>query len=259
MAVKVESKQKKLNLKLPAVMRFKPNKIVLVLFLAAIGVAGFQLNSLYQNIWPVKKISLQHELKYLNKDALTQMITAKTNKGMWAIDINAIQNDIQKIDWVKSVSIRKVWPDQLVLNIKEHQPVVKFNQQILTNAGTKVQIEKEQPWMKNLVKVSLIDNTHRKVDYLQKTWSEYKAIRRQLEILNLQVNHLTIDEINNWQLEMTNGLSINLGRKQHKSRVDLLVQVFSEIENPDKLEKVDLRYNNGFAVAWKLEEQERKG
>jgi cell division septal protein FtsQ len=56
-------------------------------------------------------------------------------------------------------------------------------------------------------------------------------------------------------LELINGLQIKLGRGSIDHKIDRLVSIYQQqiLPRREQIQRLDLRYSNGFAVAWKKE------
>ncbi len=55
----------------------------------------------------------------------------------------------ESLSWIKTISIRKIWPAQLNINVVEYVPVAKWNQvNYLTADGTIFSLPKEKLMMK---------------------------------------------------------------------------------------------------------------
>lgn len=44
-----------------------------------------------------------------------------------AQDVDDIQQEIMRLPWIKQVSVRKQWPDRLIVNVVEYQPSYVWN------------------------------------------------------------------------------------------------------------------------------------
>ena len=259
MAVKKNDKQRSLNFEMPRAGKAVIRSFIGLVALGVLIFIGMQGHSLYKTMWPVKKIAIQNEVQFIDKSELSTLISEQVEEGMWAIDLELLQQKLKNVNWVKNIEIRKVWPDQLILIVEEHQPAVRFGSEILTHSGTKVSIVKEQEWMKTLPVVEMNKANEKSAQDLKSVWSEYRLIKRQFELVQLNLDLLKIDEINNWNLYFESGLTVNLGRKHHKDRVERLVSVFDEIESKNLINQIDLRYSNGFAVELKEEVKDLNG
>ncbi len=254
----VRNKEKSVQLKLDLGLANKTRKVIPFLFgfLLLIG-GGFLLikgNDLWNKLLPINEIVLQGEIKYLNKQDFVYLLQQKPNSGLLALDLDSLQAEAKRIEWVKSVEIRKVWPEKLVFIVEEHQPVAKFDNVLLTQQGTLIVLKDKQlfedKWISQLPKISFKDPKERLVNEYSFIWNEFKQMKRDFEIINLNLNNLQVDEVNNWQLVFIDNFSINLGRKDRIARVERLVKVFKMIENRKEIKNIDLRYHNGFAIEW---------
>ncbi len=209
-----------------------------------------KLVSAWSQLWPVKQIVIEGEPRYLQREVIVEFVKQQSIPGMLAIDLNQLQKAAKKIDWVKAVEIKKIWPDKLVFNIQEHHPVVFLGDSILTQQGSRISVDESNQEFNQLPlfdfksKVQMTD-----AKYLT-LWNSFKQIKREFELLSLTPEKLLVDELSNWVLYFSNGLEINLGRKNHHERIDRLVNSYTKIKNKNQLKKIDLRYHNGLAIQW---------
>ena len=251
MAVKKNnSKQKSFEFKVPRLSKAIARILtVMVLFVGA-GLIVFKGTETYKQIWPVKQVLVQNETRYLRENDLAQFVMAQETKGMLAIDIDKLQADATMIDWIKSVEVRKVWPEQLLFTVIEHQPVAVVDGYILTRQGTKIKKDDRQELFSGLPDISVASSEVVTNQEYMKVWIEFKKIKRQLELLSLELASLKVDEVKNWHLNFSSGLQMNLGRKDRPERVARLVKVFATISNTENIKSIDLRYHNGVSVEW---------
>jgi len=82
----------------------------------------------------------------------------------------------------------------------------------------------------------------------------YAQFNRQLAALNLQVMQVALNARHAWQLQLNNGMVLELGHEDMQQRLARFVAVYPYAEGRwQKAEGggavyVDLRYRNGFAV-----------
>jgi cell division protein FtsQ len=69
------------------------------------------------------------------------------------------------------------------------------------------------------------------------------------------VRALHIDSRGALDVELINGLKIKLGRQDVERRIDRLVSIYEQqiLPRREQIQRLDLRYSNGFAVSWKQE------
>ncbi len=202
-------------------------------------------------IMPVKKIIINSELNQVNEKQIANIVMKHRN-GMLAIDLKELQKDVIKTPWVKSVNIRKIWPDTLSFDIEEYQAIAKVNKYYLTQVGSLIKsYNKINDDL--LIHINIEDMDNRNADSLLSLVDKLQVIKNELQKQQLMIEHLTIAKNDNWSLAIENGFLIKIGRKKQFERINQFVQVYSSIENNNRLESIDLRYSNGLAV--KIKEQ----
>jgi cell division protein FtsQ len=77
-------------------------------------------------------------------------------------------------------------------------------------------------------------------------------IERGLAPIQLAVHGLHQDARRSWRIELNNEVVLRLGRGDIEARLDRFRAVWPAVlaREADRIKAVDLRYPNGFAVAW---------
>lgn len=254
---KSKSKQTSFDFKVPRLSKAIARTLTVITLIAGFGFLVFKGTETYQQVWPVKQVLIQNDIRYMKENDLVEFVMALETKGMLAIDIENLQSKAVNIDWVKSVEVRKVWPEQLLFTVIEHQPVAVVDEFILTREGTKIAKDDRNALYADLPQISVVNEAQVSDSDYMTIWQEYKQIKRQLELLSLNLTNLKVDNVNNWHLSFSNGLTMNLGRKERQERVARLVKVFATINNVQNIKSIDLRYHNGISVEWLAQEQEK--
>jgi cell division protein FtsQ len=261
MAVRKPVKKNKRQLNLDFNLAPKAKKLFRIsLILSVVATFYFSVQFVgkqWESVWPVNQVVIQTPTSFIKQADLVTFIKQQNVQGMLAIDLVALQNKTKQLPWIKQVVIRKVWPETLVFEIEEHQAVARFNTNgktyLLTQQGTKIEFSQadEIAVMPSIQALAEIKSDR---EFASKeavaVWQEFKQIKREFEIIDLSLNQLTLDTISNWKLGFEQSLQMNLGRKQRFERVQRLVNAYSQIENKQQIETIDLRYHNGLAVGW---------
>ncbi|MCH8177355.1 MAG: cell division protein FtsQ/DivIB [Proteobacteria bacterium] len=90
-------------------------------------------------------------------------------------------------------------------------------------------------------------------DRLNNVLYELPAIR--FDALNEKLVSVAMDSRGALDIELASGLKIKVGRDDIEYKVERLATIYQQQIQPrrDEIERLDLRYSNGFAVAWKKE------
>ena len=83
----------------------------------------------------------------------------------------------------------------------------------------------------------------------------YQQMSASLAGIDLKVSELVLNERRAWQVKLNNGVLLKLGRAALNAPLSRFVAVYKDVlkEKTEKIQTVDLRYTNGFAVRWQKE------
>lgn len=84
---------------------------------------------------PLSKLVLTGERHYTRNDDIRQSIPHWVSQYLYDPDVNIIQTQIeQRLPWIKQVSVRKQWPDELKIHLVEYVPIARWNDQHMVDA-----------------------------------------------------------------------------------------------------------------------------
>jgi len=73
-------------------------------------------------IFPLREVRVEGNLGHVNREQI-KLIVAKHLKGnFFTLNLERTRDAFEKLPWARSVSVRRRWPDQIVVGIEEHQP-----------------------------------------------------------------------------------------------------------------------------------------
>ena len=195
---------------------------------------------------PVKNVRIQGELKYVQQDELQVAIAKHVQEGFLGMDVTAVREAVETQPWVKRCSVRRTWPSTLVLSITEQKAIARWRDSGLVNAEG----EYFQP-LKSSIPAGLPELSGPKGTAVAVT-AHYRALQNSLAPLDLSVSNLSMDSRRAWRMQLDNGMKVLLGRDESAPRIKRFIQVYPKVLAPqfDAVAQVDLRYTNGFAVAW---------
>ncbi|WMY96608.1 MAG: cell division protein FtsQ/DivIB [Arsenophonus sp.] len=198
---------------------------------------------------PISKLLITGERNYTNDDHIRQAILELEIPGTFMnIDINIMHNKIKKISWIKKVIVRKKWPNELKIDLVEHQPYAKWNDIFFIN---------EEGIIFNFPKLI---NSNKKFLMLygpegsqQEILKMYRIMQNQLLEHNFIIKSLSMSTRRAWQLVLVNDIKLNIGKKDIKKRLNRFIKLYpllKKVKNK-RIEYVDLRYASDAAVGWK--------
>jgi len=160
-----------------------------------------------------------------------------------------VRERLEAVPWVRSVEVRREWPNRLEARVEEHVALARWGEKDLVNTFGEVFAA---PSSARLPALAGPPGTSREVA------SRYAGFRDRLAPLGLDLTHVTLSGRYAWQLKMdtpaSRGLTVELGREQLKDPLDARLARFVEAwpktlgRLDRRLDYVDLRYPNGFAL-----------
>lgn len=202
-------------------------------------------------LFPVYGVQLSATLKRVAAAQVLQVVRREVRGNIFTVDIEHLRQSLEKLPWVRSVRITREFPHQLAVQLEEHQALARWNNSALVNqqgevffAGTDSVAASEQKLP------SFIGQDDSSLEVTQ----YYNEFSRQLAVLNLEATQVTLSPRHAWQLQLSNGMVLELGREDMQQRLNRFVAVYpySLAAMQGEVTHVDLRYRNGFAVAGAL-------
>jgi len=218
----------------------------LLLLLPFIGGAAYL--STQDTLLPIKTIQLSGSFQYINQQEVEAAVQQFIGEGFFSLDIRRVQKSLSDKAWTESISIRRVWPDRLKIEIVEKRPVARGDKNHLLSDKAVVYHAKTRAFA-DLPLVHTAAGNSGQMLHL------YYRLASQFAELNEIVVSINKDGRGALDMQLANGLKIKLGRSDIDRKIARFVDIYRQLIQPRQAEiqQLDLRYSNGFAVAWKKE------
>ncbi|MDY7220246.1 cell division protein FtsQ/DivIB [Denitrificimonas sp. JX-1] len=187
------------------------------------------------------------DLTVANRRIIEQQSMPYTAGTFFTVDIAAVRNAIDELPWVANAEVSRVWPSQLQIIIQEQLPVARWgNDALLSTQGylfTAVDVDA----------YSHLPQLYGPKDTQLRVMQQYLAFSQALRPLGYSVKELEMRERGSWFVTTQTGLKLLFGRDHLVEKIRRFAVVYEkELQGlTDKIERVDLRYANGLAVAWR--------
>ena len=99
--------------------------LLAVVMVTAAGAAVYSWLG-HSRLFAVKDIDL-NRCDYVTREEVSGMLSGAPQGNIWALSTQDIGRRLQTHPWVRSVSVRKAFPDRLVVRIEERHPVAMIN------------------------------------------------------------------------------------------------------------------------------------
>lgn len=219
--------------------------LLLLGMLAALTAQGMRwLTDPYR--FPLTVVEVRGAFHYLEKADLQAAIAPFVEQGFFTVDVAAIRTATEALPWVSKAAVRRIWPETLRVQVVEQEPVARWQTDGYLNAQGEAFFPAQPAAGLELPALDGPRGQERKV------LAHYREVVKTLEPLGLAVRQVALDERRAWVLELDNGVQLQLGRSEPWQRLARFVRAWPGLfaGRMDELQRVDLRYSNGFSVLW---------
>ncbi|MGR6873421.1 cell division protein FtsQ/DivIB [Pseudomonas sp. HK3] len=189
----------------------------------------------------VIQLQVNENLEHVTKQMISEQIGQWFPDGYVTLDVNAIKNQLHSMVMVSQVSVEKVWPDTLKVDIEEERPVAIWNDRsMLSENGDILPVALKQLQLPKLNGGSQESKMVMQHFLLFNRWGK----RHQIELVGIKHSSA------GWLLHYKTGLTIWLGSTTAMNGLQQLDRVIEQFDLA-RINRIDMRYEQGFAVAWK--------
>lgn len=215
---------------------------LLILFLIGILFGFWVLKN--PRFFPIKKVAVAATYQNVNRQTLKNTITPYLTQSFFALHINELKNNLLKIPWVSEVTIRRIWPDKLQVIIGEQETAARWNANSFININGELFTP---PKIFNSASLPLLTGRDDQKDMV---WQYYLAANKYLQPLTLRVTRMDLLPSLNLRILLSNGVLVMLTSDNFDNNIKTFIKVYPKItkDRDDKIESIDFRYRNGFAV-----------
>lgn len=219
--------------------------IFLLSLIGALTYGGFAVNDWLKDEqrMPVQVINFSGDFSHVNVGRLERLVRQSQPGSFFELDVNEVFTLIEAQPWIYRASVRKQWPNTLKIYLVEQQPVAQWNNDMLLNPyGDTFEASAPEMLLPKLFGPGGSEKT---------ALEGYNAMKSLLATSSMGIAELSLSERFAWQVQLKNGIELNLGRQKFIDRLQRFIDVFPLLTKNEKPVKyVDLRYDTGFAVGW---------
>jgi cell division protein FtsQ len=232
------------------------NAIASALFAAALLLAAYAAVHYVMRLpaFPLREVGIRGELAHVTLDQIEGIVKREVAGNFFTLDLTQTRAAFEKLPWVRKADTRRQWPDRLEVALEEHVALARWGSAALVNLQGEVFTAAYDG------KLPLFVGPQ---DSVKEIALRYGHFQHSLAAIGQVPVQVQVSPRRAWQIRLDTGLVIELGREHIESRLERFIAVYDRTIHSlqRKLDYVDLRYPNGFAVRipeLKLEAQQKR-
>jgi cell division protein FtsQ len=229
------------------------NRMLVLAGTAVVLVAAVQ-GFLFLRALPVEQIRVSGELEHTQAEAIQELVQPALVGGFLNADLARIRRQLEQLPWVYKVTVRRRWPSALEIQVVEQLPIARWGEQGFLNhsgevfSSARVQDQQSLPLLRGPEGTA------------GELMASYLRLIALLEPLGLAVDALEMDERGQLEAGLVGGMRLVMGNHDFRERLQRFVAVYPVhlAARGGEIERVDLRYESGLAVAFAASSEETK-
>ena len=195
-------------------------------------------------------------LRHINKSVVKRQVLETVQGNFFSVRLEDVKRGFESMPWVRHANVRRVWPNGLIVSIEEQKPFGTWggpDSHALINSHGEIFAGRISEVSDD---VRLVD-FHGPDDAGKEVMSLYEKANNWFKPWGAEVVSLALTERYAWHIRLSNGMKVEFGRDEESSdktlteeRVARLFKYWPQVQEkwPNRIDAVDLRYANGFAV-----------
>ena len=196
---------------------------------------------------PVRSIVIDGPFQRVSAVEVEQAARGALKGGFVSANLDRLRNAVEALAWVDRARVQRLWPDRIQVEIVEQQAAARWGDDGLLNTRGELFANGVRHVPPELPRLDGPEGSEWQVA------QRYLAMQGRLVEQGLRVAALRLDARGAWEMDLSNGVTVRLGRRQVDERMDRLVQVAAQViaGRAAEIAYVDMRYSNGFSIGWR--------
>jgi len=211
------------------------------------AIAGVYFGTLWLLDQQINSVRIEGRFERVSSLQVEAAITPFMNQGFLGADLRTVQHAIVELPWVQEASVRRSWPSALIVSVTEERAAARWGKDGLLNVFGELFVEHASHIPAELPHLMGPPGTELEVA------QSFFELDDQMKQRGLMAVSLAVDARGSWELGLSNGMQVRFGAVALEARKERFFEALDQLLAPvaDKVDYVDMRYTNGFAIGWK--------
>lgn len=189
----------------------------------------------------LREVRVVGALKHVARGQVEDVVRRELKGNFFTIDLPATRAAFERLPWVRKVNARRQWPARLDIALEEHVPFARWGAGALVNTHGEVFTAAYDGDLPVFIGP---DGAAREIAI------QYRYFQRSLGAIGETPVEIQVTARRAWQVRLASGMTLALGREAIEARLSRFVAAHERSLGRlgRRIDYVDLRYANGFAV-----------
>ena len=219
------------------------NRTANLLFAAAVLLALWGIGWYLVRLpaFALRELHLTGDTRHVTRAQVDAIVQNELKGTFFTMNMPRMRAAFEKLPWIREVSLRRRWPARLEVQVVEHVPLARWGNSALVNTHGEVFLAAYD---------GKLPIFHGPSGTSKEIAIQYDFFRRQFAAMNAVPQMVQVNARRAWQVRLENGPTIELGRDDVEARLARYIRVHERTAAAlnRRVDYVDLRYANGFAV-----------
>jgi cell division protein FtsQ len=206
-------------------------------------------------LFAVGSVRLEGDLQRNNVTTVRANALPHLSGNFFTMDLEKARDAFEQVPWVRHATVRRVWPNRLIVTLEEHQPVALWagdenSDKMVNSHGEVFEANVGDVEDEGLPEFSGPDGSSAQV------LTMYRRLLPVLQQLGSEVTGLALSGRGSWKVELESGAAVELGRGTEEEVIERTARFVRTVPTVERrfhapLESADLRHAEGYAVKLK--------
>jgi cell division protein FtsQ len=203
-------------------------------------------------LFPLKQLVVATPLEQVSRAQIENTARSVLSGNCFTVNLQTAQAAFERMPWVRTASVRRLWPDGIELNLEEHRAIARWTPR--EGEPRLVSTRGEVFMAPTAEELPLFTGPE---ESASRVMARYQEVRDSLGALGRKPVAVHLSAREAWQVKLDDGLVLELGRDQLRypltERVSRFASHYATVSNAARnhmpsIGVVDMRYPNGFAL-----------
>lgn len=197
--------------------------------------------------FPFHHLHVSNSAQYVDAKRIEQLAWQHLEGGFFSLQVDQLKNALLKQPWIKSIAFQRKWPDTLDIIVETKHPEARWGADGVMSSEGDIFYPPANSIPNGLAQIDGPDAERLEI------FDKFQKLSDDVQLLGLKISRMQVSPLMVYQVTLSNGIVVMIGRRDVLFRFARFVDMYPKTigNKSSKVENVDLRYSNGFAIKWK--------